>query len=137
MNALTQGIYNLLKADNTLGGLLASYQGGPAIIAADPVPFDVPRPYIATAQPLHDEALDGKNTTLGRTIHQDIRIVADATGSSQLVDSIAERVRTLLHRQSLAVTGYSNIVSDAVGPVQAPSDPRIQVLVLTMRFVLV
>ena len=54
MNALTQAIYNQLKADATLVAALASYQGGPAIITADPVPYDVPRPYIVTAQPLHD-----------------------------------------------------------------------------------
>ncbi len=137
MNALTQAIYNTLKADSALAALLAPYNGGPAIITADPVPFDAPRPYVVTAQPMHDEALDGKNTTLGRTIHQDIRIVADATGSSQLVGSIAERVRAVLHRQPLSVAGYSNIVTDASGPVQAPSDPRIMMLVLTVRFVLV
>ncbi len=137
MNALTQAVYNLLQADSTLAGLLASYQGAPAIVTASPVPYGVPRPYLVTAQPLHDEAFDGKNTTLGRIIHQDVRVVTDASGSSQLIDAIAERVRSLLHRQSLAVAGYTMIVADVSGPVSAPSDPRVMMLALTARFVLV
>jgi uncharacterized protein DUF3168 len=137
MNALTQAIFSTLVADSTLTGMVAAYAGGPAIITADPVPYDVPRPYVVTAQPLHDEPFDGKNVTLGHTIRQDLRVVADATGSSQLIDAIAERIRALLHRQSLTVTGYTMIVADVSGPVAAPSDPRIMMLVLTVRFVLV
>jgi hypothetical protein len=90
-----------------------------------------------TTHPLHDEPLDGKNTTLGRTIHQDVRVVADATGSSRAIDAVAERIRTLLHRQSLPVSGYSMIVADVSGPVAAASDPRVMILVLSVRFVLV
>jgi len=137
MNALTQAIYSALAADSALGTMLATYSGSPAILTADPVPYDVPRPYVVTTQPLHDEPLDGKNTVLGHTIYQDLRVVADATGSSQSIEAIAERVRALLHRQSLGVAGYTMIVADVSGPVAAPSDPRVMMLSLTARFVLV
>jgi len=137
MNALTQAIYSTLAADSALSAMLASYGGGPAIITADPVPYDVPRPYVVTAQPLNDQPFDGKNTVLGHTIRQDVRVVADATGSSQQIEAIAERVRALLHRQALAVAGFTMIVSDVSGPVAAPSDPRIMMLSLNARFVLV
>jgi hypothetical protein len=137
MNALTQTLFNTMAGDATLAAMLANYLGGPAIITADPVPYDVPRPYVITTHPIRDQALDGKNVTLGRTIHQDIRVIADATGSSQLIDSAAERIRSLFHRQSLAVSGYTMIVADVSGPIVAPSDPRVMMLLLSVRFVLV
>ncbi len=64
MNALSVSIYNALKADATLAGLLGTYTGvtpsKPCIFDSDPVPGDAPRPYVMWSGPMHDEPFGGK-----------------------------------------------------------------------------
>ena len=102
---ITQAIYNKLSGDATLVGLLASYKGAPAIFTTDPAPGDATLPYIVTAGDIAEVPFDTK-TTLGRTITRDVRCYAAASGSAITVEAIAERVRTLLHRQALTIAGF-------------------------------
>lgn len=143
MNALSQAIYNVLSADATLTGLLAPYTppGGsavPAIFSADPVPEGAPMPFIVWSGALHDEPFGGKvEDTIGRVTYLDIRCFAVATGSSQLIDSICERIRALLHNVLLTVAGFTNIIARCTaGPLNAPTDPRIMGRVLTFQWTL-
>lgn len=143
MNALSQAIYNVLANDATLTGLLASYTppGGsavPAIFSSDPVPEGAAMPFVAWSGSLHDEPFGGKiEETTGRQIYLDIRVFAIATGSSQLIDSIVERIRALLHNVPLTVTGFTNIIARCIaGPLNAPTDPRIMGRVLTFQWTL-
>ncbi len=138
MNALTAAIYAQLAGDTTLAAMLAMYKGASAIISADPVPFDVTRPYVVIRGAMHDESFGGKvDDTTGREVHLDIAAYTDATGSSAAIDSIAERIRALLHKVPLTVGSFNNLIAQCTaGPLQVPTDPRIMGRVLTFRWVL-
>jgi len=98
--------------------MLATYQGIPAIFTTDPVPGDTLLPYIVSAGEITQAPFDTK-TTLGRDLIRDVRCYAAADGSPVVIEAIAERVRTLLHRQPLSISGYTWWVSDCGGPIVA------------------
>jgi hypothetical protein len=116
MNALTQGIYDYLAGDPTLVGLLASYDGAPAIFTIDPVPGDAVLPYVVSAGDVTDTSFDTK-LDRGRRIWRDVRCYATAEGDAMPVEQIAERVRGLLHRHILTVAGYGVLVAECSGPI--------------------
>ena len=115
---LTEAIYDVLSGDGTLVGLLTTYGGLPAVFTTDPAPGDAALPYIVSAGHVADAAFDTK-TTLGREVWRDVRCYAEADGSAVTVEEIAERVRTLLHRQTITVTGFGMVVAECSGPVVA------------------
>jgi hypothetical protein len=118
MSILTQAIYDKLSGDATLTALLAEYKGNPAIFTTDPAPGDATLPYIVTAGEVTQIPFDTK-TSLGREAIRDIRIYDEANGSAVVIEAIAERVRALLHRQALTISGYGWILSDCAGPIAA------------------
>jgi hypothetical protein len=120
MDALTEAIHNLLTSDATLAALLATYgeYGGPAVFTTDPAPGDATLPYVVSAGDVVDAAFDTK-TVAGRRIWRDVRCYAPATGSSETVERIAERVRKLLHRTPFAVDGWNIHIVECAGPVAA------------------
>jgi len=115
MNALTQGMYDRLSADLVLVGMLASYDGAPAIFTIDPVPGDAVLPYVVSSGDVADTSFDTK-LDLGRRIWRDVRCYTEADGDSIPVELIAERVRGLLHRHRLVVAGYGTLVAECSGP---------------------
>jgi len=138
VNVLSQALAARLKGDATLAAMLGSYRSEPCVFSADTVPGDAPRPYLVWAGAMHDEPFGGKvEDTIGRELYLDIRAIADATGSSQKIDSIAERVRTLLHKVPLVVTGYSNTIARCIaGPLDLATDPRLIGRVMTFQWTL-
>lgn len=118
MSILTQAIYNLLSSDATLTALLATYQGNPAIFTTDPAPGDADLPYIVTAGEVTQTPFDTKNC-YGRDIIRDVRCYTEASGSSIVIEEIAERVRYLLHRQSITINNFEWVLSDCNGPLAA------------------
>jgi hypothetical protein len=115
---LTAALYDHLSGDATLVALLASYNGSPAIFTTDPAPGDAQKPYLVSAGHVVDLPFDTK-TTQGREVMRDVRCYAEADGSAVVVEAIAERVRALLHRQELVVSGFRWLVSSVTGPVAA------------------
>ena len=94
------------------------------------------RPERHAAVPTLMFALKIEETT-GREIHLDIMAYTDATGSSQKIDSIVERIRALLHNVPLTVGGFTNIIARCkAGPLQVPTDPRIMGRALTFQWTL-
>ncbi len=144
MNALSTAIYSKLSGDATLTAMLATYSppgGGPnapAIFDIDPIPQDTRRPYVAWSGSLHDAPFGGKvEETVGREIQLDIRAVVDATGSTQTLDSIVERIRVLMHNVTLTVGGYTNIIARCIsGPRNIPSDELRMARALTFQWFL-
>ena len=134
MSALTQGIYDRLSGDATLAGLLATYGGAPAVFTADPAPGDAELPYIVSAGAVADVAFDTK-TTRGREVTRDVRCYAAASGSAATVEAIAERVRALLHRHALTVSGYEVWVAECSGPMAADESGAYGRIV-TVRFLM-
>jgi hypothetical protein len=118
---LTQAIYDKLSGDAALTALIATYDGLPAIFTTDPAPGDAALPYIVSAGEISNTPFDTKNC-LGETVARDVRCYTDASGSAIVVEAIARRVRELLHRQSLTISGYNWIMSDCFGPIVADEE---------------
>jgi len=118
MSVITAAIYDRLAGDPTLTGMLATYKGLPAIFTSDPAPGDAGTPHIVTAGEVSQAPWDTK-TTRGRDLIRDVRCYAVADGSTVTIEAIAERVRALLHRQALTISGYRWIISEVTGPIAA------------------
>jgi hypothetical protein len=115
---ITAAIYTRLANDATLTALLAKYDGSPAIFTTDPAPGDAVLPFIVTAGEAVNSPFDTK-TTRGNTVWRDVRCYGQASGSAAKIEAIADRVRDLLHRQTLSVAGYNYVLSECSGPVVA------------------
>ena len=115
---LAAALYDTLSADGTLAGLLSDYNGSPAIFTSHPAPGDAELPYIVTAGEVSHLPFDTK-TTRGRDLIRDVRCYAEADGSIVVIEAMAERVRYLLHRQALVISGFTWIISNCSGPVVA------------------
>ena len=118
MSAVTEAIYDVLAGDATLTAMLSTYGGEPAIFTTDPAPGDAELPYIVSAGEVAQTPWDTK-TTRGRVVMRDVRCYTDATGSAVAVEAIAERVRALLHRQTLAISDFECVIADCSGPTVA------------------
>lgn len=118
MSILTVTIFDRLAGDSILTGMLSVYKGLPAIFTTDPAPGGAILPYIVTAGEATQSPWDTK-TSRGRSLIRDVRCYAKADGSVVLIEAIAERVRALLHRQALTISGYQWIISDCGGPIAA------------------
>lgn len=118
MSILTAAVYDILSADATLIGMLATYKGSPAIFTIDPAPGDAMMPYIVTAGEISQSPFDTKNSR-GREAMRDIRCYAEPDGSTIIIEAIAERVRYLLHRQPITIAGFNWMISDCTGPLAA------------------
>jgi hypothetical protein len=119
MSILTGTLYDRLAGDAILASYLSIYKGNPAVFTTDPAPGDAALPYIVTAGEAVQIPWDTKNSR-GREIIRDVRCYADAgSGSSVTIEAIAERVRYLLHRQTLIIDGFQWVLSSAGGPIQA------------------
>ena len=122
---ITQAIYDRMKDDQILAGKLASYKSAAAIFTAEPVPFDAARPYIIAAGAVTDVSFDTK-TEEGREVMRDIRVYCDASGTAEVVEAIALRLRDLFHRYRLPVEGFSTLIASVTGPIAIPTDEHIQ-----------
>jgi hypothetical protein len=116
-----QAVADNLIADMTLTALLSTYKGKPAIFVVDPAPENAEKPYIVVGPIIGNVSFDTK-TTRGRRARIDIRCYAEATGSSALIETISERVRTLLHRTTLTISGHACLILECSGPISADED---------------
>ena len=115
---ITEAIHERLAGDAILSAMLNTYRGEPAVFTVDPAPGDAALPYIITAGAVSQGARDTK-TTLGREIVRDVRCYTAASGSSVVVEEMAERVRQLLHREPLVIANFVWILAECSGPIQA------------------
>lgn len=132
---LTEAIHARLTGDVTLTGLLSTYQGMPSVFTTDPAPEDASLPFIVSAGQVSDVAFDTK-TSRGREMRRDVRCYASASGSAVTIEAIAERVRSLLHRYQLAVSGMETWIAEVTGPIAADEDDAYG-RILTVRLLLV
>ena len=137
---ITQAVYDKLSQDATLVALLATYPTGspqnPAIFTAWPIPPDATRPYVYSRGSVSDVHFDEINTNLGRDIIRDVTCIADNTGSDAAIETIAERIRTILHRQPLTVPNGTHVMSQCIGgPSVAETDDSLTGRQLSIRIV--
>ena len=130
---LTQAVYDVLAGDGTLTAMLSTYQGAPAIFTTDPAPGDAVLPYVVTAGEVVQTPADTKNS-LGRELWRDVRCYAPATGSAATVEAMAERVRALLHRQTMEIDGFVWVWATCAGPIGADEEEAYgRIVTVTMR----
>lgn len=142
MNAAVKAIYDRLVGDATLVSLLGGNTYNPAgavgaappVFSSRPVPADAPLPMVAM-YPVSSIPFDTK-TTRGHDLLVDISVFGPATGSAKDLETIVERVRTLLHRYLLSPVGWSTLIAEVTGPVEAPADDTVYGRTLTLRLVL-
>ena len=131
---LTEALYDVLVGDAALVLLLATYDVLPAVFTVDPVPEGAELPFIVTAGQVTAMPFDTK-TTRGRELWRDVRCYAEADGSAITVEAIAERVRALLHRQTITVTDFGMVVAECSGPIGADEQDAYG-RVVTVRYIL-
>ena len=137
---ITQAIYDKLVGDPTLVSLLASYGGGsptePAIFTGWPVPPDADRPYFFTRGNVAVASFDELASLLGQAITRDVTAIANNTGSDAAIETIAERIRAVLHRTSLTLPVGTHIMTQCIGgPAVAETDDSLTGRRLTFRIV--
>lgn len=137
---ITQAIYDKLIGDSTLVALLATYGSGsptePAVFTGWPVPPDAARPYVFTRGSVAVTHFDNIADDFGQDITRDVTAIADNTGSDAAIETIAERIRTVLHRQSLTVPSGVHVMTQCIqGPVVAETDDSLTGRRLTFRIV--
>ena len=118
---ITQTIYNKLAGDGELTYQLATYEDDPAIFTTDPAPGNAELPYIVTAGEVSSRPFDTKQTR-GRELMRDVRCYTAASGSAEVVETIAERVRALFHRQALTIEGFGWLWGNCTGPIVADEE---------------
>jgi len=137
---ITQGIYDKLAGDSVLTGLLATYGSdsppAPAIFTSFPVPPDAVRPFIFTEGEVAAGGFDELAGDLGLDVIRDVAAYANNTGSALAIEAIAQRIRTVLHRQPLTIPNGSHVMTICVsGPVVAPTDDTLVGRLLSFRIV--
>ena len=135
---ITAAVFTALKGDATLAGLLTEYpasSGVAAVFTTRPIPEDAVLPFIVTAGNLIDQPFDTKGTTYGREIQRDIGCYAVETGSAVAIEAIAERVRTVLHKQALVIAGFTHVVSEILDMIPVDEDDVVG-RILTLRVLL-
>lgn len=116
MSAITAAIYDVLSSDTLLAAMLATYGGELAVFTIDPPPADATLPYIIISGESVQRPFDTK-LLRGRELWCDVRCYTARSGSAKLVDDIAERARALLHRQTIAVEGFTVEIVECNGPI--------------------
>lgn len=140
MSAITQAVFDRLVNDVTLTGLLGAFGGNPSIFTQVPLPsgltLEANGPYILTTGDVSQDpgSTDTKNSS-GRELVRDIRCFTDLNKSASDVEAIAERVRALFHRQTFTITGFTVVVSEVTGPIEADEEDALGRIV-TVRLVL-
>jgi len=129
---ITKAIFNVLNGDATLTALLSTFDSDPAIFTTDPAPLKATLPYIVTAGQVSDTPFDTK-TTDGRDFVRDIKCYAtNASGSTDVIEDIAERVRFLFHRKPFTITGFDVIIASVTGPI-ARDEEDVYARILTLQ----
>jgi hypothetical protein len=123
VNDLTAAIWRRLRNDPIIAGLVAWWDGLPAIFTSSPVPESAGYPRIlteVTAQPsrFSTDALSGALQT------RDIIIYGDVTGSAALIDMIARRVTDLFTCASLTMPDFEDWYATAAAPSVIGSRPE-------------
>ena len=135
---ITGAIHDKLAADATLDALISTYDGGsppdPAIFTGWPVPEDATRPYVFTRGYVSAISWDELSGAPGLSVLRDVTVIADNTGSDSDIETIATRVRELLHRQKSTISDGVHVMTQCVdGPVVAETDDSLTGRRLTFR----
>lgn len=131
----TKAIRDLLLADETLAAYLAEYGDEPAIFATDRVPADAPQPYCVLEPEVtvdRERLLDG--TVYSQDVTHDIKLFAEATGTTEGIEAAARRIADLLEGARPAVQGWRKArINVLQGPIGLSADTDSYGRLLTVR----
>lgn len=131
---LQRALRDQLAHDAVLTALLGKYAGEPGIFDGI-APETAELPYVVCSASISDIPFDTKNRE-GRDVLRQVNVWALKTGSTLEVDTIAERVRFLLHKRQLWVQDFDVVdVRVAGGPITQDEDDAYG-RALQVRFVL-
>lgn len=131
---LSRALRDQLVHDPVLTGLLADYNGEPAVFDYE-APEQAAFPYVVCSGSISDVPFDSK-TRGGRDVLRQVAVWAKRTGSTLEVDTIAERVRRALHHGQVWVQEFDVVeVRVAGGPI-AQDDEDAYGRVLQVRLLL-
>ena len=131
MDVLRQGIYDVLAGDSTITNNIATYRSDYAIVDGYELPSDMESPAILY-EVISDTNADTKTGSI-RVIVVDFTVY---TCTSTDPVTIAERIRALFHRQSITVSGWTNIITNVFGPTQGIINENVKTANLSIEFTL-
>jgi hypothetical protein len=139
VTALQNAMHERLSTDAVIASGVTPYRSKPAVFSELPVQgwTDPDAVYIVISPPVNDDPRDSKNTTRAREVMHDVSVYGPQTGDSSLVDTLAERVRDLLHREPLTVSGYGTLIASCTGPIIAPTDDLIYGRIVMVRHMVI
>jgi hypothetical protein len=126
-----------ILANDAITGLLATWEGEPAVYTRRPVPDDAPYPLILIAPPASIGDADWLTVRIPRP-RLDLIAYGLQPGDYRNVETIGYLLREQFHREpfSISVDGYSVLDIVANGPMPAPVDDQNEVgraVLLTIR----
>lgn len=131
MDAIRQAIYTKMAADSTLTTALSTYRSTYAIVDGFNPPDDMQVPFVVY-DVMEDRNIYSKTDTL-RVVRVDFRIVTSTLSDPT---TIAERIRTLFHRVAITVSGWTNIITEVIGPRQIGQTESTKTNLITIEFTL-
>ena len=139
MSAITQAVFNRLSQDAELVSQLSLFAGRPAIFTQEDVPGGALYPYIVTAGEITNNPWYSKDS-FGSDVRRDIRCYDDAQQGSKRIEDIADRIARLFRPETPltfpAGSGLASVVTDARGPVIAPTDPTSHGRIIMVRLLI-
>jgi len=139
MNSVTQALFDTLNGDGTLTALLGTHDlgaGAAASIFNGTIIYEQPEPtiYPYIVFNLISSNYDGVKNADARELSYELLI---AGGEALIYDmetlgTIAERIRVLLHKQALSISGWTMVISIVDGPIYSTFDD--QSVALSMNY---
>lgn len=119
--------------DTELTDQLGIWQGAPCVTDRDPIPADMPRPYVWISAALRNKTA-GAKVELGRDTMIEVWCVTNNRGNNAPCDAIAERVYTLLRQRFDMDDGSTTYLSDVNPGIKGDSDESVIVRKVTANF---
>ena len=131
---LTKAIYTRLVTDPTITGSLSSFNGTSSVFFSTHAPDSASLPYIISRGAWSIQPWDNK-TSQGQESYYDIGIYTSDNDSISTLETITDRVRTLLHRYNLPVTGSSTVMCECSDIGISPYEDQVQGRIVTIRLI--
>ncbi len=129
MEALRSAIFTTLSNDATLTANLSTYRGAPAICSNVDIPKDMKTSLVQFF--VIADVDSGVKNQAGREVTVQFTCY---TSRKEDPTTIAERIRTLLHRSTITITGYQSTIIDVDGPFQGEVTNNYRSLILEATF---